>query len=64
MEKSDVLPWVTNSYITNVISHWAHVLLLNIGGIGHHIISLLEDVKNPENDVSFLQDGVHKCRVF
>ena len=30
IEKSDVLPWVSNSYITHGISPKAHVLLLNI----------------------------------
>ena len=41
IEKSDVLPWVRNSYITRVISPKAHVLLLNIGCIGRHVTSSL-----------------------
>ena len=30
MEKSDVLPWIRNSYITHVISTKAHILLINM----------------------------------
>ena len=37
IEKSYVLPWVRNSYITPK----AHVLFLNISSIGHHVTSLL-----------------------
>ena len=41
IEKSDVLDWMIHSYITHVISFKAHVLLLNIGYIGHHVTSSL-----------------------
>ena len=39
--KSNVLPWVRNSYITHIILLKVNVLLLNIGSIGCHITSLL-----------------------
>ena len=38
IEKSDVLPCEI-CYLTQVILHRAHVLLLNIGCIGRHVIS-------------------------
>ena len=38
--------------------------LLNIGCIGRHVSSSLSDVTKRQNDVSFIQDGGHKCSVF
>ena len=44
IEKSDVLNWMINSYITHVISPKSEVLLLNIGYIGHYVTSSLRDI--------------------